>query len=188
MKNLLFAVPFFAILTFSNLAVAHTGINPFTTDGCSRYADGPITREGYEWLHCCEQHDIRYWSGLGGEKAQDQADVEIRQCIIEAGFPVRAEIIYAALLAARPINSHTKVSFRWGYGWDKQLHHRQLTNAELESVQQMTFTIGPGIVNYRNSKGFPPMTEKQHAAVESIIDEVLTTEKIDQTTNFLDIL
>ncbi len=163
----------FSILLLSLNAFASANINPFTTDGCSKFMDGPVTGEGHEWLHCCEQHDVKYWVGIGGEKAQDDADIEIRQCFIDAGFPGYAETVYRALLAARPVNSHLNVSYRWGYGWNELLHHRELTFDELNSAKQMTTTITTGIANYRNSKRYPAPTLEQQSELARIIDKIL---------------
>ncbi len=165
MKQLIVISIFFSLSALAD-------INPFTTDGCSKFIDGPLTGKGYEWLHCCEEHDIKYWSGLGGEKAQDEADIELRQCVIEAGFPGYGESIYRAVTAARPVNSRLKVSFRWGYAWDKVLGHRELTAEELESVKQMTTSIPIGIENYRKSKGYPEQTLEQQEAIVKIIERI----------------
>ncbi|OQW48893.1 MAG: hypothetical protein A4S09_13070 [Proteobacteria bacterium SG_bin7] len=165
-----------SLLLLSFNAIASGNINPFTTDGCSKFIDGPVTGNGYEWLHCCEQHDVKYWSGLGGQTAQDEADLEIRQCVTNAGFPWYGETIYRALLAARPVNAHTNVSYRWGYGWNEVLHQRELTKNELESLKQMTSTITTGIANYRNSKGHPAPTPEQQESMVRIIDKILTSE------------
>lgn len=174
MKNLLFALPFFVILLLSQNVFAH--IAPFTTDGCSRFIDGPLTGKGNEWVHCCEEHDVRYWAGIGGKKGQNEADLELRRCIVDAGFPGYASTMYTAVLAARPVNAHTYVPYRWGYGWKKLIHHRQLTNEELVLVKQMTATIVTGIATYHNAKGYPAPTVEQQISMGKIIDEILTTE------------
>lgn len=149
-------------------------INPFTTDGCTQFFDGPRTGQGHEWLHCCEQHDVKYWAGIGGETAHERADNELYQCIHKAGFPGYALTMYRAVRAATPVNTHINVSYRWGYGWPYVIHNELLTPAQVNSVKQMTTTITTGIANYRNHKGYPAPTQKQEQEMQSLINQILT--------------
>ena len=150
-------------------------INPFSTDGCSDFMDGPVTEKGYEWLHCCEQHDVSYWSGLGGESAHDQADLELKQCVVDAGYPTYANLIYSAVIAARPFNTYTNVSFRWGYGWPFELDHSPLVQAQIDSVKKMSPSVVDGLLKYRTAKGYPPPTPEQLDATNQVLQKALET-------------
>jgi hypothetical protein len=123
----------------------------FTTDGCSggqseawqflsaqipslarRYGERP------PWEACCIEHDKTYWDGPAdnGFDLRKQADLELRQCIIDSGrqqaadwddrlllnrqqvaqaFQLAADIMYRAVrLGGIPC---TVLPWRWGYGW-----------------------------------------------------------------------
>ncbi len=124
---------------------------PFTTDGCSgglsvgwkylaknypsfakKYGQSP------PWEHCCVAHDKVYWKGevINGYQMRKQADLTLRQCVINHGFANRekyavqigktpqeienffnlaADLMYTSIrIGGRPC---TVFSWRWGYGW-----------------------------------------------------------------------
>ncbi len=123
----------------------------FTTDGCSGgMSDGwdslaqavPTFKDEYgeqpPWEACCVEHDKAYWRGevIDGFNKRKAADEALKQCVIEAGdklkaqmateldvseesmidgFKVAAELMYVAVrLGGRPC---TSFPWRWGYGW-----------------------------------------------------------------------
>jgi hypothetical protein len=155
-------------------------INPFTTDGCSKWFDGTVLGNHHEWLHCCEEHDVKYWAGIGGAQGHKEADLELRQCINDAGFPGYANLMYSAVrYPARPTNIYTNLPFRWGYGWNFILGRRTLNQTQIDSVKQMTATITTGIATYRNSKGYPAQTAEQQARMSVVIDRILKTPDVE---------
>lgn len=88
-------------------------LNPFTTDGCSRFPDG--TRDNKTlWLHCCTAHDIAYWQG-GTREERRAADFALRECVIAIGEKTIANLMLVGVwLGGSP---YLPTSFRWGYGW-----------------------------------------------------------------------
>ncbi len=63
---------------------------------------------GVSWLHkrlfgrdvacvyCCDEHDLAYYEG-GTAEDRRLADQRLRECVIEAGFPVPAWLMWAAV-------------------------------------------------------------------------------------------
>lgn len=79
---------------------------PFETDGCTLFFDG-------DWKDCCIEHDFIYW--IGGVKAlQDQADLEVKNCVEDRGHEVLAEIMYFAIRTGH--YSPIKHRYKWGWG------------------------------------------------------------------------
>ncbi len=68
-------------------------------DGCSG---------GVSWLHkrlfgrdvacvyCCDEHDVAYYEG-GGPADRRRADQRMRECVADAGFPLLAWVMWAAV-------------------------------------------------------------------------------------------
>lgn len=126
-------------------------INSFRSDGCSggmSEAWKSVTGTWPEfaryigevppWEYCCVAHDRYYWRGesIGGFDKRLQADLELRQCVVEAGrqksgaiaertglardevvkvFNLAAELMYHAVrIGGGPC---TGLAWRWGHGW-----------------------------------------------------------------------
>jgi hypothetical protein len=88
-------------------------LEPFTSDGCSSYPDG-TDADPTKWLHCCVEHDVRYWAG-GTDDERLVADEELRDCVAATGEDDQAEIIFTGVRAGgSPIFD---TSYKWGYGW-----------------------------------------------------------------------
>ncbi len=90
------------------------------------------------WEYCCVAHDRDYWRGesSGGFDKRLQADIELRQCVEEAGrqqsgriarrtglsrdevveiFNFAAQLMYQAVrIGGGPC---TGLAWRWGHGW-----------------------------------------------------------------------
>lgn len=108
-------------------------LHPFTTDGCTRYHEGP-TEDSSKWEHCCVQHDLAYWLG-GTKEERKQADIELRECVAATGHPVQAKIMYMGTRAGGGPLRHT--TYRWGYGWNRVRDYRELTPQEREMAYSM---------------------------------------------------
>lgn len=108
-------------------------LNPFSTDGCSRYPDG--TRENPSlWRNCCVEHDVKYWLG-GTSKERKNADKALYQCVKDKGETSAAEIIYVGVRSGgSPLNQTT---YRWGYGWNRVRDYKVLSSQEKEMAYQM---------------------------------------------------
>ncbi|MDE1461883.1 hypothetical protein [Spartinivicinus poritis] len=91
-------------------------IAPFTTDGCSGgmstlwslFDQSPV------WEYCCILHDKVYWQG-GTAQQRLKADNNLQQCVIQAGYPRLADLMYHAVRAGG--GPCTGLPWRWGYGW-----------------------------------------------------------------------
>lgn len=108
-------------------------LQPFTTDGCSRYHEG-IKESPSLWLECCVQHDTHYWLG-GTQEQRKQADEELYACVKGKGKSIRARMMYLAVRAAGgPLRNTT---YRWGYGWNRVRDYHELTPEEKQEAYNM---------------------------------------------------
>lgn len=104
-----------AFLSQSLFADEHQAtLKPFSTDGCSMFADGPLDQP-YLWRHCCVAHDLAYWKG-GTLEERAAADAAMLACVHPLYNPLVAESMYMAVRwGGHPMWLTT---YRWGYGWD----------------------------------------------------------------------
>ncbi len=63
----------------------------WTSDGCTNAPD-------FNFVHCCYAHDACYARGGAADDRED-CDVELCECITDAGYPVLGEVYYAAVRA-----------------------------------------------------------------------------------------
>lgn len=104
----------FCVIAFTaGCSSTETGLQPFTSDGCSLFPDGTFSQPE-AWQHCCYQHDQNYWPG-GSSKARLLADSELARCVVQAGYPFTAKLMYAGVRAGG--TPYLPTPFRWGYGW-----------------------------------------------------------------------
>lgn len=105
-------------------------LNPFTTDGCSRFPDG--TRgNNTQWLHCCTAHDIAYWQG-GTREERREADFALRECVSATGAKTIANLMWLGVRVGG--SPYLPTSFRWGYGWPYPRGYVALDGAMREMV------------------------------------------------------
>ena len=104
----------------------HIALDPFQTDGCSGGMSASwrglvkrfpsLAKHGKQppWEACCIQHDKQYW--LGGDAAMRKAaDLTLKQCVANRGYPEVARVMYAAVrVGGKPCSG---LPWRWGYGW-----------------------------------------------------------------------
>jgi len=132
-------------------AKQNTEIKAFTSDGCSGgLSDGWETLSELfppfnahfgrlpPWQDCCVTHDKTYWQGDtdDGYHKRKQADEQLKQCVIDTGLKLAAELsrrydfsedeiergfklvattMYRAVrIGGRPCSG---LPWRWGYGW-----------------------------------------------------------------------
>jgi len=100
----------------------------FTTDGCSGGMSWswqtfvkPFTKNDIPWRGCCVTHDHCYWAG-GTWTDRRNADLALRDCVADKGYPIMAWAIYFGVRAGG--SPFWPVSWRWGYGWKKGLIER----------------------------------------------------------------
>jgi hypothetical protein len=110
-----------ATLTFSGCAtyrpcdpqlMPHTGLtappNECRVDGCTLAPE-------FDFPHCCDEHDTRYWAG-GTADERKLADRDLRECILAAGHGVLSNVYYFGVrLGGTP---YLPTPWRWGFGWD----------------------------------------------------------------------
>ena len=82
-------------------------VTAFSSDGCSRFIDA-------SWdLHCCVEHDIKYWCG-GSPEQRQAADRVFGECVSErAGAVVGKGMEMGVRVGGHPM---WPASYRWGYG------------------------------------------------------------------------
>lgn len=109
------------------------GLNPFATDGCTKYKDGTPDNPNL-WLHCCVQHDATYWLG-GTEEERKTSDLALQKCVAETGETGTAKIMYLGTRAGGgPLGQNT---YRWGFGWNRVRDYKVLTQREKQMAYDM---------------------------------------------------
>jgi hypothetical protein len=107
-------------------------LRPFTTDGCSDFADGTPKHKTL-WRNCCVTHDKAYW--VGGTYAERlAADKALRQCVAAVGEPHIGALMLAGVRVGGSPFWPTR--FRWGYGWPWPRGYRPLTAEERAQVDE----------------------------------------------------
>ena len=107
-------------------------LQPFTTDGCSNFPEGPPSDRNL-WLSCCTSHDVAYWKG-GTRAERVEADAELRECVKRVGEPnVALLMLIGVKIGGSP---YFPTSFRWAYGWPYPRGYAPLTPSEERAVQQ----------------------------------------------------
>ena len=125
-KNLYFVF----LLFFTSFTMAGD-LRPFTSDGCSSFANGTFSNKSL-WLHCCMQHDLVYWKG-GSEIQKETADRELERCVAKVGEPQIAKLMLVGVkMGGTP---HIDTSYRWGYGWPYGRGYKELNDSENQEVK-----------------------------------------------------
>lgn len=119
------------------LPLAAEELKSFTTDGCSAFPDGNL-KDNTKWLSCCTQHDVAYWQG-GTAEEREQADLSLKQCVINAGETELAEVMYLGVrMGGSPF---FPTWYRWGYGWSFLRGYKPLTDEEKMQVKEKLLEI-----------------------------------------------
>lgn len=112
-------------------------LQPFTTDGCSRFPDGTPAQNDL-WLDCCIAHDAAYWKG-GTYQERVEADQALQTCVAKVGQPKIAALMRAGVRAGG--SPYWPTSFRWGYGWPYPRPYRALSAQERAQVEKLKPTL-----------------------------------------------
>ncbi|HQS58124.1 MAG: hypothetical protein B7Y56_04160 [Gallionellales bacterium 35-53-114] len=110
-----------------------TRLQPFTTDGCSRFPEGTHAHRDL-WHQCCTEHDKKYWAG-GSAEERMSADEALHACVKSVGKPEIAALMLAGVRVGG--SPWWPSAFRWGYGWPFSNGYRALTPEEQEQVHQL---------------------------------------------------
>lgn len=157
MKTLPLILSFLVFLTLpAQKAEAANTLKTFSTDGCTMFIDGPLKQPGL-WLHCCEEHDLRYWFGGSGTD-MDKTDLRLKACVKEVAGENWSEIIYRGVRAGH--SSPIKNKTQWSWGWNQERPNNPLDSAEInyviEEIRRLPFdqeTIEKFIeLNFKNKK------------------------------------
>jgi hypothetical protein len=138
MKKCFFFISLFAVspnLYATELVANH--LKPFTTDYCTMFVDGTISRPTL-WRHCCVEHDINYWYG-GSNDNKDTADNNLKSCVKEVAGSTWANLIYIGVRAGHL--SPIKGPYRWSWGWESKHENSERSTAEklyiIEKLQRL---------------------------------------------------
>ena len=129
MKTVLLLLPFLALLSLQG-SEANSTLKPFFTDGCTLFLDGTSKRPDL-WVHCCEEHDMRYWFG-GSEADRDKTDLRLKACVQEVAGETWAALIYAGVRTGHlsPLKNKT----HWSWGWKQERNYSELNPSEISYV------------------------------------------------------
>lgn len=126
---------FFILLTlFMNTKAfaANDALVSFQTDFCTGIPEGtPSDREA--WKNCCLLHDMLFWAG-GDRDDRDAADLTLKTCVEESGYPHIARVIYHAVR----LGSYSPIKFenkKWNFGWPERPTHQKLTAADVDRIE-----------------------------------------------------
>jgi len=122
---------------------------PFTADGCPTFPYSIEYPNQDKWALCCIQHNVAYWKGGSSDDRQD-ADKQLRACIIEQGDANAAGLVYVGV-RQRDMDLIT-LTRRWGYGWKINRGYAPLSIDERAQVTQLEKEIP---TDYRTVKLAP---------------------------------
>lgn len=115
-------------------------LQPFTSDGCSRFPNGTPWQNEL-WLACCIAHDRAYWRG-GTYQERLDADRELEACVARVGEPEVALLMLAGVRVGG--SPFFPTAFRWGYGWPYPRYYGLLTEDELKQIEALESTSTGG--------------------------------------------
>lgn len=113
-------------------------LQPFSTDGCSRFPDGIPVIDPTKWQKCCIAHDIDYWQG-GAAEQRKTADQNLANCLSDAGEKLIGSGMYLGVriggIAFLPTSWH------WGYGWAVERGYSPLRAEEKKQVENLLHNV-----------------------------------------------
>jgi hypothetical protein len=127
---MIFPLIFLFLFTFSFKVQAYA-LMDFQTDYCTMYKEGP-TNAPEIWKDCCLEHDMYYWAG-GTTKDRNNADLRLKECVEDLGYPVEAKIIFAGVKLGHL--SPIKSKYPWNNGWFAKHQYLSLTPSERQQVE-----------------------------------------------------
>ena len=135
--KLLFILFSLCFIHTANAESLQNKLQPFTSDGCSRFPDGNITGE-FKWRHCCIQHDIAYWQG-GTSEQRAEADYQLQKCVAATGEAFTGDLMHLGVRMGGYVGLPT--SWHWGYGWTLRRGYKPLTPREQTQVNELSKQI-----------------------------------------------
>lgn len=116
---------------------ANDTLVPFQTDYCTGVPEG-VPGNPTAWKNCCLMHDMFFWAG-GDRQDRDAADVGLRQCVADKGYPRIAWIIYEGVR----LGSYSPIKFenkKWNFGWKDRPEHQKLTSEDIDKIEKEIFS------------------------------------------------
>lgn len=103
----------------------------FQTDKCTGWING--IGDIY-WGHCCIIHDLYMWGG-GTRVHRDQADINLRECVKDAGSAFHGNLMYRAVRLGQysPISFKSK---RWGHAWPDDYRYENLSSKDIDILRE----------------------------------------------------
>ncbi len=141
---------------------------PFSSDGCSRYAEGTSSNTK-QWNHCCLQHDVIYWQG-GTQQQRRDADEALNQCVADTGATFRAFLMWLGVRVGGSAKINT--SWSWGYGWNLDRGYGPLEQAEKNQVDQ-GLAIVPANLNDVVTKHAPTRPQRKSVTGDFCLDSAI---------------
>jgi hypothetical protein len=118
---------FFFFLHFFNHSAFARDPKLFTTDFCTAYPEGTLSRP-YLWRHCCIEHDLFFWAG-GSLDDRKKTDLELKACVEKTGESLQAKLIYIAVTVGGKSPLRFK-SRQWGNAWTGRTRYESLSESE----------------------------------------------------------
>lgn len=130
----------------ANMSAFESGLQPFSTDGCSLFPDRAYITKA-DWCSCCLVHDLAYWRG-GTEQERLAADLALKDCVQKSTKnPVLAKLMFDGVrLGGGP---YFFTSYRWAYGWKVGRAYTPLTreeHAEADRLESLYRINNPQLV------------------------------------------
>lgn len=132
----------FGVLFVGQSSFAQEELAPFETDFCTGYIEGTLDNPE-AWKLCCVEHDMFFWAG-GSKEDRKKADLNLRACVEESGHPKHAALIYYSVR----LGSYSPIKFsgkKWNFGWPFRPTHQELSNDDLDQIEDHLFTFYPSI-------------------------------------------
>lgn len=124
------------LLTNAKAIAYNNTLVAFQTDYCTGIPEG-VPQNRSAWKNCCLMHDMYFWAG--GDKAdRDAADLGLRTCVEEKGYPKIAWVIYHAVR----LGSYSPIKFedkQWNFGWPSRPIHQKLTSQDIDQIEKEIF-------------------------------------------------
>jgi hypothetical protein len=129
-KALIILFFFFSVTSLKSEAKTANSLKPYFTDGCTLFLDGTHKHPGL-WVHCCEEHDMRYWFG-GNQDDMDKTDLRLKACVNDVAGATWGSLIYTGVRTGHmsPIKNKT----HWGWGWKQNRSDTALNPSEVSYV------------------------------------------------------
>jgi hypothetical protein len=124
------------VINFTAFA-AQDKLVPFQTDYCTSFPEG-TTGNPSAWKNCCLRHDMNFWAG-GDKSDRDEADLNLKKCVEDKGYPKIAWVIYQAVR----LGSYSPIKFenkKWNFGWSGRPELQKLTSSDIDQIEREIFS------------------------------------------------